>query len=198
MCPIHKKKWSIRRFFFYNMQNLWKDLETSPSPFLVKRDQSHLISMASYPGGPSLQSAGLRGSGEAHKASVTSPAKRDCSGWAFPLCSRLENIHGHFGYWSELVFPPPAQRSLRRHPYKVLQGASHRKYWNKLPASVVWAPSVNVFKNRLDEVWTEHLPKLFSNPPPPIISQFHLRTAHKQLSPNNSYHNPTPGSKYVA
>ncbi len=63
-----------------------------------------------------------------------------------------------------LFFLPPALRGLRRHPYKLLQGTSHcrrrgsafsvrvSKYWNKLPASVVEAPSVNVFKKRLEEV----------------------------------------------
>ncbi len=66
-----------------------------------------------------------------------------------------------------LIFLPPARRGLRGHPDKVLQGGSHRrrrgsafsvrvvKYWNKLPASVVTAPSVNVFKKRLEKVWTE-------------------------------------------
>ncbi len=72
-----------------------------------------------------------------------------------------------------LFFLPPTRRGLRGYPYKVLQGASHRrrrgsafsvrvvKYWNKLPAFVVTAPSVNVFKKRLEKVWTEvfsHLP----------------------------------------
>ncbi len=58
-----------------------------------------------------------------------------------------------------LLFLPPARRGLRRHPFKVLQSASHRrrkgsafsvgvvKNWNKLLASVVTAPSVNVFKS---------------------------------------------------
>ncbi len=48
-----------------------------------------------------------------------------------------------------------------------LQGAIHRrwrgsafsvrvvKYWYKLPASVITAPSVNVFKKPLEKVWTE-------------------------------------------
>ncbi len=70
-----------------------------------------------------------------------------------------------------LFFLPPVRRGLRGHPFKVLQGASHRrrrgsafsvrvvKYWNKLPASVVTAP-VNVFKKRLEEVWTEVFPHL--------------------------------------
>ncbi len=71
-----------------------------------------------------------------------------------------------------LFFLPPARRGLRGHPFKVLQGAGHRrrrgsafsvrvvKYWNKLPASVFTAPSVNVFKKRLEEVWTEVFPHL--------------------------------------
>ncbi len=71
-----------------------------------------------------------------------------------------------------LFFLPPARRGLRAHPFKVLQGASRCrrrgsaflvrvvKYWNKHPASVVTAPSVNVFKKRLEEVWTEVFPHL--------------------------------------
>ncbi len=71
-----------------------------------------------------------------------------------------------------LFFLPPARRGLRGHPFKELQDVSHRrrggsafsvrvvKYWNKLPASVVTATSVNVFKKRLEEVWTEVFPHL--------------------------------------
>ncbi len=71
-----------------------------------------------------------------------------------------------------LFFLPPARGGLRGHPYKVPQGASHRrrrgsaflvknvKYWNKLPASVVTAPPVNFFKKRLEKVWTEVFPHL--------------------------------------
>ncbi len=71
-----------------------------------------------------------------------------------------------------LFFLPPAQRGLRGHPFKVLQGSSHRrirgsafsmrimKHWNKLPASVVTGPSVNVFKEQLEKVWTKVFPHL--------------------------------------
>ncbi len=71
-----------------------------------------------------------------------------------------------------LLLLPPARSGLRGHPFKVLQGASRLrsrgsafsvrvvKYWNKLPASVVTVPSVNVFKKRLEEVWTEVFPHL--------------------------------------
>ncbi len=69
-----------------------------------------------------------------------------------------------------LFFLPPTQCGLRGHPYKALQGETHRrwrrsafsvrfvKYWNKLPASVVTVPSVNVLKKRLEEVWTKDFP----------------------------------------
>ncbi len=61
-----------------------------------------------------------------------------------------------------LFFLPPARRGLRGHPFKILQGSAFSvrvvKYWNKLPASVVTAPSVDVFKKRLEKVWTEVFP----------------------------------------
>ncbi len=77
-------------------------------------------------------------------------------------------------------FLPPAQRGLRGHPYKVLQGVSHRRkrgsefsVRNKLPVSVVTAPFVNVFKERLEKVWTEVFPRL-----PHWLSTSHLHTTH--------------------
>ncbi len=73
-------------------------------------------------------------------------------------------------------------RSMRpkRHPYKVLQGASHHqrggsafsvmvvKYWKKPPPFS--APSVNIFKKRVAKVWTEIFPHLPINLPPPKTS----------------------------
>ncbi len=96
---------------------------------------------------------------------------------------RLQHNHGPFGYWSELVFPPSSSKRPKRAP---LQGTPRRgsafsvgvvKYWNKLQASVVTVPSVEVFKKRLEKVWTEVFPYLshwlnthlpISLPPPPI------------------------------
>ncbi len=81
---------------------------------------------------------------------------------------RIQDIHGFLGCWSKLVF----SHSHRGHPYKVLQGTSqHRrrgspflvkvvKYWHELPASVVTAPSVNIFKKSLEKVWKEMFPDL--------------------------------------
>ncbi len=92
-----------------------------------------------------------------------------------------------------LFFLPPARRGLRGHSYKVLQGASYRrrrgsifsvwvlKYWNKLPASVVTAPSVNGFKKRLEKVWTEifpHLPHWLNTHPHFPAPPSHLHTTH--------------------
>ncbi len=96
------------------------------------------------------------------------------------LITAFKIFEGPSGIDPNLVFLPPVRRGLKGHPFKVLQGASRRrrrgsafsvrvvKYWNKLPASVVAAPSVYVFKKRL-EVWTEvfpHPPKDWTLTPP--------------------------------
>ncbi len=89
------------------------------------------------------------------------------------LITAFEIFKGLLDIDPNLFFLPPARRGIRGHSFKVLQGASHRrrrgpafsvrvvKYYNKLPASVVTAPSANVFKKRLEKVWKEvfsHLP----------------------------------------
>ncbi len=68
---------------------------------------------------------------------------------------------------SNLFFLPLVRSGLRGHPYKVLQGASHRrrrgsafsvrvvKYWNNLPVSVC------LFKKRLDHILTDVCPHHF-------------------------------------
>ncbi len=85
---------------------------------------------------------------------------------AFKIFTGLIDIDPNF------VFLPPTRRDLKGHLYKVLQGASHCqrrewafsvrvvKYWNKLAASVVTAPSVNVFKKKLEKVLTGVFPHL--------------------------------------
>ncbi len=91
------------------------------------------------------------------------------------------------------VFLPPTRRGPRGHPYKVHQGTSQRrrrgsafsarvvKYWNKLPISVVTAPSVNVFKvgESLDRNLSPSPPLTEHSPPPlptctPPINSYHL------------------------
>ncbi len=99
-----------------------------------------------------------------------------------------------------LFFLPPTRRGLKGHPFKVLQGASHRrrrgsaflvrvvKYWNKLPASIVTAPSVNDFRKRLEKVWTEvfpHLPHWLNTHPPFPLPPPSIPTC---TPPINSYH----------
>ncbi len=111
--------------------------------------------------------------------------------WA-DLITAFKIFKGLLDVDPNLFFLPPARRGLRGHPFKVLQGANHRrrrgsarsvrvvKYWDKLPSSVVTASSV---KKRLEKVWTEvspHLPhwlNTHSNPTPPPFPP-----AHHQLT----------------
>ncbi len=72
-----------------------------------------------------------------------------------------------------LFFIPPVRPGLRGHLFKVLQAPSRSlrrkssysirvvKYWNRLPAPIVTAPSVNSFKRQLDSAWD----KLFAKVP---------------------------------
>ncbi len=104
-----------------------------------------------------------------------------------------------------LFFFPHTRRGLRGHPYKVLQGASHRqrrglafsvrvvKYWNKLPASVVTAPSVNVFKTRLEKVWAEVFPHILQW----LNAHRPIPTYTPPLTGIISICYPTPCSMYV-
>ncbi len=57
------------------------------------------------------------------------------------------------------------------------------KYWNKLVAFVVTAPSVNIFKNRLEKVWREHSSTKTTTPSTciPQINSLHLYTLLKPL-----------------
>ncbi len=70
---------------------------------------------------------------------------------------------------SECFLQPP-RAGLRGHTYRLLQGPSRRrrrssafsvwivKYWNRLPAHQVLAPSVSIFKKQLDRHWFEIFP----------------------------------------
>ncbi len=114
------------------------------------------------------------------------------------------------GGWRQPFQHFSSLRGLRGHPFKVLQGASHRrrrgsafsvwvvKYWNKLAASVVTAPSVNVFKKRLEKVWTEvfpHLTHRLSTHLP--ISLSPIPPSHHPLTVTMSICYSTPCSIYV-
>ncbi len=124
------------------------------------------------------------------------------------LITALKIFTGLLDIDPNLFFLPPARSDPRVHPYKVLRGASHRrmrgsafsvrvvKYWNKLPALVVTAPSVNVLK----KVWTEtfsHLPHWLNRhlsiflPPPTVPS------AHCLLTVIISICYQTPCFRYV-
>ncbi len=113
---------------------------------------------------------------------------------------------------ANLICLPPSRRGKRGHPYKVVQGKSHRRrrgsafsagvvkyYWNKLPASALTATSFNIFKKRWDKVWTEAFPRLphwlnaqLSKSILPPISH-----AHHPLKVIISICYPTPYSVYV-
>ncbi len=111
-----------------------------------------------------------------------------------------QDIQGPFGYWSELIFPPSCSNRPKRAPLQsFLQSSSHRrkrgsafsvrvvKYWNKLPASVVTAPSVNVFKKRLEKVWTEIFPYLphWPNTQSQVLIYIFLFKRRIHTEPNN-------------
>ncbi len=86
------------------------------------------------------------------------------------LFTAFKIFTSHLDIYRNLLFLLLARSGRRGHPYKVLQGASHRqrresafsvrvvKYWSKRPDSVVTAPSVNVFKKGLEKVWIEVFP----------------------------------------
>ncbi len=88
------------------------------------------------------------------------------------LITALKIFTGPLDADPNLFFLPPSRRGLRGHPYKVLQDTNHRQrrgsafsvrvveYCNKLPVSVATAPSVKLFKTRLEKVWTEVFPHL--------------------------------------
>ncbi len=64
-------------------------------------------------------------------------------------------------------FLRPPRAGLRGHTYRLLQGPSRLrrrsaafsvrivKFWNRLPAHLVLAPSVSIFKKQLDRHWSE-------------------------------------------
>ncbi len=70
---------------------------------------------------------------------------------------------------SEFFLRPP-RAGLRGHTYRLLQRPSRLrrrsgafsvrivKFWNRLPAHLVLAPSVSIFKKQLDRHWSEIFP----------------------------------------
>ncbi len=103
-----------------------------------------------------------------------------------------------------LFFLPPTRRGLRGHPYKIVQGTSHRwrrgsafsvrvvLYWN---ASSAIQLLLSIFKKELEKVWTDvflHLPHCLdtnlSNLPPSIC----IPSINSHL-----YMAPAPCSVYV-
>ncbi len=115
---------------------------------------------------------------------------RWCAGGA--VTTETGSLFQYFTSLTENANPllRPARSGLTGHPYKVLQGPSQcrrrgsafsigvMKYWNKLPVSVITAPSVNIFKKRLEKVWTKILPHPTRTP---SINSYHLYTLPTSL-----------------
>ena len=88
-------------------------------------------------------------------------------------------LHGQ--YHVDVSFLPRTDNSNRGHSLKLQKQSSELKVrhdifslrvvdlWNSLPESVVTAPSLNSFKNRLDKFWNEYK---FSEDPPQIKSHY--------------------------
>ncbi len=62
-------------------------------------------------------------------------AAATASGWPD---YRIQDIHGSFGCWS-----PPNRRGFRGHPYKLLQGTSHRRRRGSVFRWELWNTQIN-------------------------------------------------------
>ncbi len=89
------------------------------------------------------------------------------------------------GCWSSLRIQPAKPQVALIWRFEVGEAQTTDmtdEYYGRLPASVVTAPPVNVFKKRLEKVWTEvfsHLPQcLNTHPPFPLPPPSHLHTTH--------------------
>ncbi len=83
---------------------------------------------------------------------------------AFNICK------GEVGLNPSEFFLRPPRAGLRGHTYRLLLGPSRLrrssgafsvrivKFWNRLPAHLVLAPSVSIFKKQLDRHWSEIFP----------------------------------------
>ncbi len=59
----------------------------------------------------------------------------------------------------EILTSSTPRAGLRGHAYRLLQGPGRVvKYWNRLPAHLVLAPSISIFKKQLDRHWFEIFP----------------------------------------
>ena len=84
-------------------------------------------------------------------------------------------------YDVDLSFLPPSDGSTRGHSLKLQKQFSKLKVrhdffslrvvdlWNSLPDSVVTAPSLNSFKNRLDKFWKKYI---YDEEPPSIKTHY--------------------------
>ena len=95
-----------------------------------------------------------------------------CSRCRGDMIEVYKYLHGQYSV--DVSFLPRTKNSNRGHPLKLQKQSSEWKVghdvfslrvvdlWNSLPESVVSAPSLNSFKNRLDKFWMEY--KLSEDP----------------------------------
>ncbi len=130
----------------------------------------------------------------------------------FSLSFRASTTHlWWFVLYFMNIFFPLTLCGFRGHPYKVLQCTSHLrrrgsafsvrvvKYWNKFRASAVTAPSANIFKKRLEKVWTvvlPHLPHWLKSQHPNSLT-LPPQTARNPLTVPTSICCPNPCFMYV-
>ena len=107
---------------------------------------------------------------------LPSMAYRRCRG---DMIEVYKYLHGQYNV--DVSFLPRTENSNRGHSIKLQKQSSQLKVrhdffslrvvdlWNSLPESVVSAPSLNSFKNRLDKFWKEYK---FNEEAPPIKSHY--------------------------
>ena len=103
-------------------------------------------------------------------------AYRRCRG---DMTEVYKYLHGQYNV--DVSFLPRTENSNRGHSLKLQKQSSQLKVrhdffslrvvdlWNSLPESVVSAPSLNSFKNRLDKFWKEYK---FNEEAPQIKSHY--------------------------
>ncbi len=99
----------------------------------------------------------------------------------FACTSKTErwfDLCGSFDLPIEEFFTRPPCSSLRGHyrPFRVKAAFSVRIVgpWNRQPASVVEAPTANVFKSRFDAFWTNVLPGVICYSTTPVFPKIWL------------------------
>ncbi len=125
------------------------------------------------------------------------------------LIATFKTFTGLLDIDPNLFFLTPTRCVLRGHPFKVLQAASHRRSrglafsvrivtnWNKLPVSIVPAPSITCFQEKIGEslvrnlspspLLTKHSYPHFPTPPNPTCTP-PINSYHLYMLPNSLFY----------